>query len=177
MNLSDSYIIRKDDEITDYVFIDPTRLTHYPKVGRDAYETAVSFSVSSKIDKNYPVVFTDLTTSSGEHLEKIAYADVPAPIKRRLVAWLKLQPPPAKGPAGAPANPLGGRPSGSSGKNTGSDRIKDELVRSCPGTHPNDWKRRTRIKKEDGIHRRFEHADGRIIDTIETEDGTITIVS
>jgi len=107
MNLSETYVIRDGNgQITDYVFIDPAQMTYYKKPDRNAYETAVSFSLNSKLDRNYPVVFDNLVTSSDERLEKIEYGDVPAPIKRKLVAWLKVQPQPAAGPAGAPRNPL-----------------------------------------------------------------------
>lgn len=58
----------------------------------------------------------------------------------------------------------------------GSDRIKDELVRGHPGTRSADWKRRTRTKGPEGVHRRFEHADGRTVDTIERADGSIELV-
>lgn len=174
MNLSDTYVIRNsDNEISDYVFIDPTRKDYYRVPDRHGYETAVSFSVTGKPDMNHPVVFDDLTTSSGEQLEKISYGEVPAPIKRRLVAWLKVQPQPAAGPAGTPANPIAGP--AEPRKSAGSNRIKEALVAAHPDTRSGDWKRRSRTKEDDGIHRRFEHQDGRIIDTVEKQDGTIMI--
>lgn len=176
MNLSDTYVIRgKNGEISDYVFIDPSQKTYYKIPDRNGFESAVSFSVVSKISMNYPVVFEDLTTSHGEQLEKANYADVPPFIKRRLVTWLKFQTQPASGPAGVPKNLLPGTSSKSGSKSAGSDRIKDELVQAYPDTKPAEWKRRTRTKEADGIHRRFEHTDGRIINTIEDEDGAIRI--
>lgn len=178
MNLSDTYVIcGANGEITDYVFIDPSSRTHYQKVGRDGFDIAVSFSVASKIDKNYPVVFVDLTTSSGDRLEKIDYEEVPPLIKRRLGAWLKVQPQPAVGPSRTPAKSSHRSSSVTGSTATSSDRIKDELVRAHPGTYAADWKRRTRTKKDDGVHRRFEHADGRIVDTIERQDGMVEIAS
>ena len=56
MNLSDTYVIRNsDNEISDYVFIDPTRKDYYRVPDRHGYETAVSFSVTGKPDMNYPL--------------------------------------------------------------------------------------------------------------------------
>ena len=61
-------------------------------------------------------------------------------------------------------------------KSTGSDHVKSELVLAHPDTRAADWKRRTRTKEVDGIHRRFEHADGRSVETIERPDGAVTIL-
>lgn len=46
MNLSDVHVVRDDaGNATDYVFIDPTGITHYPVPDRKSFTHAVSFSV------------------------------------------------------------------------------------------------------------------------------------
>lgn len=182
LNFSETYATRGvHGEITSYVFIDPTQKNYYRVPDRHGFKFAVSFSDASKHDMHYPVVFEDLTTSDGSSLERISYAEVPAPIKRKLVAWLKVQSEPAAGPAGVPANPIAdwpkttGRTSGPARK-TGSDRIKEELVEAHPDTTTSGWKRISRTKKMDGIHRGFRYTDTRSVHTIEKPDGTITIM-
>lgn len=177
MKLTETHVIRRDGEISDYVFIDPTERTHYPVPDRIGFTTAVSFSVSSRLSMNYPVVFDDHTTSSGERLEPIAFEEVPPAIKRKLTAWLRLQPEArlgmASGPAGTPVRHI--HAAAHSGGAGGSDRVKEELVRLHPGTRHAEWKRRSRSKSEDGVIRRFEHVDGRSVETIERPDGGIFV--
>lgn len=55
-----------------------------------------------------------------------------------------------------------------------SDRIKAELSRIHPDTQAAQWKRRSRSKTDAGTVRVFEHADGRLVETIEAADGTIS---
>lgn len=56
----------------------------------------------------------------------------------------------------------------------GSDAIKTELTRLHPDTKPSDWKRRSRTRTAQGVVRAFEHEDGRLIETVEAADGTVT---
>lgn len=56
----------------------------------------------------------------------------------------------------------------------GSDAIKNELTRLHPDTGASDWKRRSRSKSDQGVVRTFEHEDGRLIETVEAVDGTVT---
>lgn len=92
MELIETYVIRDiHDEITDYVFLDPSRTQHYRIPNKTGFAWAVSFSTRSKISMNYPVVFEDRTTSDGRTLHAVAREDVPPLIRRRLNAWLKMQ--------------------------------------------------------------------------------------
>lgn len=174
MNLTETYVIKNGSgEITDYVFIDPSSKSWKRIPKRYAFDLAVSFSVHRKIDKNYPVVFDDMVTMHGERLLPLHYAAVPPPVKRRLVAWLKVQPGHAAGPGGVPEGVSKARTAKAS--KTESDDIKEALVRLHPRTRAADWRRRSRKKEADGIHRLFEHVDGRTVMTVEKADGTIDI--
>lgn len=55
-----------------------------------------------------------------------------------------------------------------------SEDIRNELVRMHPDTDRKNWKRRSRAKTSAGIARSFEYDDGRLVETIEAKDGSIT---
>lgn len=58
-----------------------------------------------------------------------------------------------------------------------SAAIKAELARLHPDTVAKGWKRRSRMTTAAGTVRIFEHEDGRLVETVEAADGTVTATS
>lgn len=57
-----------------------------------------------------------------------------------------------------------------------SDKIKEALVATFPGTSAKEWKRRSKSKVGLATHRRFDHPSYPDVLTVETSDGEIQIV-
>jgi hypothetical protein len=77
----------------EYVFVDTSKSTYFTLIARSGF-SAVSFDPAAPkgMEYNYPVVLDDFTiTSKFIPMTEIAYADVPAKIKRRFTKWAKYQ--------------------------------------------------------------------------------------
>lgn len=53
--------------------------------------------------------------------------------------------------------------------------MKAAIVAVSPGTHPKDWKRRTKTKVPTGVERIFDGPRGLVATTVEMPDGTISV--
>ena len=94
MNFTESLVAKNQQgQIELYVFIDPSETEKLNIPTKRSFKRSVSFyyDYRGRIEMNYPVVFEDYTTSSGETLVKINRKNIPPAVKSALTKWLKLQ--------------------------------------------------------------------------------------
>lgn len=78
--------------VVSYIFVETGR-TDPTRHGKDMFRYTAEFNVTPRggLVSNYPVVFTDFTTSDSATLVEVPFDSIPAPIKGKYTKWLKVQ--------------------------------------------------------------------------------------